>query len=186
MKRLLAMTIIAVPLAGHAQPPQDGVCSELKGGTPGLFGLCVAFCEAQDLGEAGEIDTNESAMSLLANYDRKRRAGDPDMPCLAPEASCACWDAATLEAALPSPDECRVTATKLYARQETAGVRSYAEANASNSFFGNYCDIQDGVSGSGFTMWQPLLSGTELAGCKTLWMRHAKRKGCYVPPPDGQ
>jgi hypothetical protein len=184
MRRLLAMTIIAMPLAGQAQPPQDGVCAGLKGGTPGLFGLCVAFCEAQDLGEAGEIDTNESAMSLLSNYERKRRDGDPAMPCLAPEATCECWDTATLEAALPSPDECRVTATSVFARQETGGVRSVAEVDTA-SFLGSYCFIQDGVSGSGLYVTR-FLPDADVPGCQSLWMSHAKRKGCYVPPPDGR
>lgn len=185
MRRLLAITIIAMPLAGHAQPPQDGVCSELKGGTPGLFGLCVAFCEAQDLGEAAEIDTNESAMNLLANYERKRRDGDPAMPCLAPEASCPCWDAAALEAALPSPDTCRVTDTSLYARQESPGV-SFAEVHSSATAFLQRCEIRDGISGSNFEMGGLGLSDADLAGCQTLWMRHAQRTGCYVPPPDSR
>lgn len=29
-------------------PANEGVCDELIGLTPGLYGLCVAFCEAQD------------------------------------------------------------------------------------------------------------------------------------------
>ena len=30
----------------------EGVCDVLQGGSPGLYGLCVAYCEAQDLDDA--------------------------------------------------------------------------------------------------------------------------------------
>ena len=29
-------------------PAEESVCDELHEATPGLFGLCVAYCEAQD------------------------------------------------------------------------------------------------------------------------------------------
>ena len=32
-----------------ATPANEDVCLDLKNYTPGLYGLCVAYCEAQDL-----------------------------------------------------------------------------------------------------------------------------------------
>ena len=48
------MAIALLSVSAHAQTPDglapvnEGVCDDLIGGTPGLYGLCVAFCEAQD------------------------------------------------------------------------------------------------------------------------------------------
>jgi len=67
-------------------PANEGVCDGLKGATPGLYGLCVAYCEAQDL---DTIDKEPPSEKILANYEKKRQAGDPDMPCIQkPECSC--------------------------------------------------------------------------------------------------
>lgn len=79
-------------------PANEGVCDELIGATPGLYGLCVAFCEAQDcepdfsLADPFETCT-PSSEKVLENYDRRKQEGDIDMPCI--KAPCPCW----------SPDE---------------------------------------------------------------------------------
>ena len=64
------------------------VCDVVKGGTPGLYGLCVSYCVAQDLPH--ELPTAESiaaltppARSILTNYNNKKKDTDPAMPCLA-------------------------------------------------------------------------------------------------------
>jgi len=60
-------------------PAEEEVCDIVKGGTPGLYGLCVAYCEAQDLDAFPKKSPNSR---LLDNYNKKMRDGDPQMPCL--------------------------------------------------------------------------------------------------------
>jgi hypothetical protein len=72
-------------------PANEGVCDVLKGGTPGLYGLCVAYCEAQDL---DSFDKDPPNTKILANYRKKMQAGDPDMPCV--QVPCPCWNSAEL------------------------------------------------------------------------------------------
>ena len=87
---VLALSMNGVALAETPDgetPANEGVCDELVGATPGLYGLCVAYCEAQDLDEFGEQKPSNDR--LLAVYDKKRKAGDPDMPCR--QAPCLCW-----------------------------------------------------------------------------------------------
>jgi hypothetical protein len=72
-------------------PANEGVCDVLKGGTPGLYGLCVAYCEAQDL---DSFDKDPPNTKILNNYRKKMQAGDPDMPCV--KVPCPCWTSAEL------------------------------------------------------------------------------------------
>ena len=72
-------------------PANEGVCDVLQGGSPGLYGLCVAYCEAQDL---DQFDKNPPRTKILQNYRKKMSAGDPDMPCL--QVPCPCWTAEEL------------------------------------------------------------------------------------------
>jgi hypothetical protein len=85
-------------------PAEEDVCDELKyGATKGLYGLCVAFCEAQDsecVPDYGAEDPYAGCemrdRRILENYNRKKKDGDPDMPCLPsagedPEYACPCW-----------------------------------------------------------------------------------------------
>ena len=73
-------------------PANEGVCNVLQGGTPGLYGLCVAYCEAQDLDLVGDKPTPNA--KILDNYRKKMRTGDPDMPCI--QVPCPCWTAEQL------------------------------------------------------------------------------------------
>jgi len=73
-------------------PANEGVCDVLKGGTAGLYGLCVAYCEAQDLDIVGDKETPNN--KILDNYRKKMQAGDPDMPCV--KVPCPCWTDAQL------------------------------------------------------------------------------------------
>ncbi|MCR4347285.1 MAG: hypothetical protein NUV55_08820 [Sulfuricaulis sp.] len=76
-------------------PANEGVCDGLKtNATPGLYGLCVAYCEAQDLDIVGDKETPNN--KILANYRKKMQAGDPDMPCF--KVPCPCWSDAELAA----------------------------------------------------------------------------------------
>lgn len=67
-------------------PANEGVCDALQGASPGLYGLCVAYCEAQDL---DHFDKEPPNTRILANYRKKMKAGDPDMPCI--QLPCPCW-----------------------------------------------------------------------------------------------
>jgi len=67
-------------------PANEGVCDVLMGATPGLYGLCNAYCEAQDL---DSFDKEPPRTKILANYNKKKKAGDPDMPCI--QIPCPCW-----------------------------------------------------------------------------------------------
>lgn len=85
---------------------EEGVCDDLLWATPGLYGLCVAFCEAQDCqltinavsGEVIESDPNcmPSSLKLLDVYNRRRSIDDPPMPCVN-EVTCPCWSDADTE-----------------------------------------------------------------------------------------
>jgi len=75
-------------------PPNEGVCDELIGGTPGLYGLCVAFSEAQDCEPEFTLDNpfedcTPSSPKLLEIYDKKKTEADPPMPGVA--YGCPCW-----------------------------------------------------------------------------------------------
>jgi hypothetical protein len=88
-------------------PANEGVCDDLHWATPGLFGLCVAFCEAQDCAlEFGMDDPfancRPSSPRLLEIYNRKKQPSDPPMPCIH-EVGCPCWSQEEL-AGLRYPD----------------------------------------------------------------------------------
>ena len=89
-------------IRGQVDPPgNEGVCDGLRGGTPGLHGLCVAFCEAQDCNATYDEATGEmtldpnckpSADGLLDAYIERSTAGDPHMPCVNVVSDpCPCW-----------------------------------------------------------------------------------------------
>ena len=81
-------------------PAEETVCDPLKedGVAKGLYGLCVAYCEAHDAeiisptGDPTELDTPNR--KILENYRKKMKAGDPDMPCV--QDLCPCWSAQEL------------------------------------------------------------------------------------------
>jgi len=99
MKMLIVLLMlaasVAIAQAGDGDPPPvEDVCDVVKYGTPGLYGLCIAFCEAQDcepdLSAADPFEKcRPGSERVLANYRKKMGAGDPDMPCMA--APCPCW-----------------------------------------------------------------------------------------------
>jgi hypothetical protein len=89
------------------------VCDPLKedGITKGLYGLCVAFCEAQDIADENtpiteaELDALEELLPsgrLLANYNKKKDKAnnplDPPMPCVLVQEPCPCWSSAEIAA----------------------------------------------------------------------------------------
>ena len=98
----VSSAMFALPAAAQTPdgitPAKEEVCNVLTGATPGLYGLCVAFCEAQDceatLDPATGIVTldpscSPSSASLLENYYKKAGDSDPQLPCL--KVPCPCW-----------------------------------------------------------------------------------------------
>ena len=79
-------------------PANEGVCDFLAYHTPGLYGLCIAYCEAHDadlISPEGNLDDlNVPNRKILENYRKKMRKGDPDMPCV--QTTCPCWSEAEL------------------------------------------------------------------------------------------
>lgn len=90
-------------------PANEGVCDVLIGGTPGLYGLCVAYCEAQDCDFEAAISNQckPPRQPVLNNYNKRRRVGDPEMPCVQVETECPCWTSAELAIVdAPDPNAC--------------------------------------------------------------------------------
>ena len=99
-------------------PSQEGVCDVLKqpGMTKGLYGLCVAYCEAHDSDLLATANSHaprgslERSRRILENYNKMRKNGDLEMPCMvasnpapapvpAPVVQrCPCWTAAEADA----------------------------------------------------------------------------------------
>jgi hypothetical protein len=114
MKKLFILTMLVTAIAAFTvaapataqtpdgeTPANEGVCDVLIGSTPGLYGLCVAFCEAQDCEVTYDPSTDEvtfdpdckpSNPKILENYNRRMQPDDPDMPCVNYVVSeCPCW-----------------------------------------------------------------------------------------------
>jgi hypothetical protein len=107
--------MLAITPATHANTPdgqtpaEESICDPLKadGITKGLYGLCVAFCEAQDFAEASIPTTEAELQSLeasapsgriLANYYKRKQESDPPMPCIVVEPPCTCFTTEQLSA----------------------------------------------------------------------------------------
>jgi hypothetical protein len=118
-------------------PANEGVCDELIGLTPGLYGLCVGFCEAQDAEATFDVatqtitfapGTKPSNPKLLELYNKKKVMGtDSDMPCVnvvEPPApvTCPCWTEPELDGINPSSDATGPLACRL--RVGSAGTTS--------------------------------------------------------------
>ena len=108
-----AATMLAVP--SYAQTPdgetpaEEGVCDVLQepGTTKGLYGLCVAFCEAHDaasidgpmtLDDLAVLEESAPSGKILTNYNKRKTDSDPAMPCVKVEEPCPCWTAEELDA----------------------------------------------------------------------------------------
>jgi hypothetical protein len=113
---LLCCTAVYGQTPDGETPANEGLCDFLWGGTPGLYGLCVAFCEAQDCDPDFSLEDPyenclPSSPKLLEIYNQKKQDGDPDMPCVKPE--CPCWTAEELAGLrYPSPGDEEVLCEK--------------------------------------------------------------------------
>jgi len=109
---LVAGLVAASPVIAETPdgetPANEGACDVLKtNATPGLYGLCVAYCEAQDLDIVGDKETPNN--KILANYNKKKQASDPDMPCV--KVPCPCWTEAEF-AAVNNSDVAKMLCTQ--------------------------------------------------------------------------
>lgn len=119
----ISLSIIGLPALAQTPdgmtPANEGVCDILQadGTTKGLYGLCVAFCEAQDhtssatpISEADYDALAAAAPSgkLLSVYNKKKQSNDPGMPCIVyEEEGCPCWSAdefASIDGYIETPD----------------------------------------------------------------------------------
>jgi len=82
-------TSVAQAERPSASSANAGVCDVLSDATPSLESLCVNYCEARDCVNSDDPECD----NLLANYDRHRGDGDPEMPCLV---SCPCYTTADI------------------------------------------------------------------------------------------
>jgi hypothetical protein len=106
----LALSAAVAQTPDGDPPAEESVCDPLLGPgiTPGLYGLCVAYCEAHDADDVSDLEAvcNPSDDKILDNYNRKKTDMDPPMPCRQPD--CPCWtiDDITL-LTIDDPDGCR-------------------------------------------------------------------------------
>jgi len=134
-------------------PAEETVCDPLIGATPGLYGLCVAYCEAHDAdilspaGDPAELDVPNRM--ILENYNKKKTEFDPPMPCVqqAQDENCACWTADQLSTVFAPSMNIDVNHNHACLNAPTAAVLENFE-NGTPSTSG----IQMWVGGSGFEM----------------------------------
>jgi len=159
---------------------QDSVCNVVRGGTRGLYGLCVTYCEAKgvdSLFTKYQFNPRRAKLAsldretVLSRYNKRRRGSDPAMPCVeevAPAvASCPCWTTQTVEV---GNWQTRGVAAKCL----NAINSDELEAGASGSDFAkilalnvdtatNYCVLVDETSN---TEMMQLISEPDAATCR--------------------
>lgn len=117
-------------------PANEGVCNVLQGHTPGLYGLCIAYCEAQDLDLVGDKETPNN--KILNNYRKKMQAGDPDMPCI--QVPCPCWNAEQLaNVGATATPTCNLSASNAMVSLTQPGILQRAVADIA----ANVCRFTD-------------------------------------------
>lgn len=118
MKRRMSLLTIAALILGAplmAQTPdgetpaQEGICDDLVNATPGLYGICVAFCEAQDCDfetfVSGQCEPPDPRLVEL--YDQLKGPFDPPLlPCL--RSPCPCFTEENIQLVDPPFSVCRI------------------------------------------------------------------------------
>jgi hypothetical protein len=182
-------------------PAEEDTCDSLRGATPGLYGLCVAYCEAHDAdlispsGDPNELNTPNQR--ILANYNRRKKESDPPMPCVAaepeplpvPEAPpepegppelCPCWTSAELKEMLPPsanydhnlPRACGQTSSSIALENYEFGSTGPSYELKVWAFEGCYVRKDDYLGGPpAGTSWA---TREEEDSCRTLLMNHAR------------
>jgi hypothetical protein len=100
--------VTMVQAVDNQTPANEGACDVLlAGSTPGLYGLCVAYCEALDCHRQFDGNTacnNPPSPKILENYNRLKQEDDPIMPCR--REGCPCFNEADLNNFDPRLDLC--------------------------------------------------------------------------------
>ena len=140
-------------------PANEGVCDVLKDNhTPGLYGLCVAYCEAQDLDLVGDKEVPNT--KILANYNKKKQASDPDMPCM--QVPCPCWTADQLaNVGATATPVCTVNSTFAQARVLSSTVNQQASSDLTR----NICRFTDNTALPSPISLRFNISAEEAASC---------------------
>lgn len=101
---IVSATSVAQTKDGYT-PSEETICDVLKtdGTTKGLYGLCVAFCEARDVidgpvteEELDAIFENLPSPKILEKYNARKKAEDPSMPCVIVAQTCPLWNSAQM------------------------------------------------------------------------------------------
>ncbi len=147
MRKIILFVLLFLTIAAFSSPvtagssnakgsTEEGVCDVLKedGVTKGLYGLCVAYCEAE-----------ASSERVLENYNRKATENDPAMPCLETAVSCPCWSMQELEGAIAfTPQFCVQNDSSqdvsLYGNNEVFFVVDFGDPEALSCFYGHAVD----------------------------------------------
>lgn len=172
MRKLILFAVLLVPFvlifspvlaqtADGLTPAEEDVCADLKadGVTKGLYGLCVAYCEAE-----------ASSERILEVYNRRMVQGqDPEMPSCRPsgEIVCPCWDQAFLDGV----SETAGITPFLCLRSEDSDLSLYqnpeiSEASGFDSgFLTSYCTF---IGGDGSIVNFPDISVDQEVVCRAL------------------
>jgi hypothetical protein len=108
---LIVSAAVAAAQAPDWSRANEGICDPVQGATPGLYGLCLAFCEAHTCVPDWTAldpfaDCLPSDFHLLALYTQRQQPGDPDMPCVNFTGGCPCFTQEDIDA-IPTPyDQC--------------------------------------------------------------------------------
>ena len=128
-------------------PAEETDCDVLIGATPGLYGLCVAFCEAHD---ADPSDLDVPDQMILEIYNKKMVLDDPPMPCLEPDepqVSCPCWSADELLNVWPPSDNIDLNFVHACANTITDTGTYAALVNYEDVDIGNWILLEASTSG---------------------------------------
>jgi hypothetical protein len=139
---IAVLLIVGSFFVSSAQAGQHPECDPLQepGVTPGLYGLCNAYI------------SSGGNQSILANYNKKKLPGDPDLLDLINGGSyeCPCWGMDELaETAAFSPDSCSLNAF--------FGAAIF-ENEASNPL--QFMAQTDGLGASSCFVWDTRISAT--------------------------
>ncbi|MFC1827781.1 hypothetical protein ACFLZQ_07635 [Thermodesulfobacteriota bacterium] len=100
MKKLLVvvLTLAMAMLTVNAFAAEETQCDFLKGEGKGLFGLCMAYCEAHDgpadittMSEEDLAALNPSSLVLFDLFEKKAGVDGPELPCVNYIGECPVW-----------------------------------------------------------------------------------------------
>ena len=199
------LTIAALAMTASAQTPdgetpaEETICDFLQNHTKGLYGLCVAYCEAHDAhllspgGDPAELTIPNQR--ILDNYRKKMKDGDPDMPCVQ-TTPCPCWNAEQLDA-LPAPlladaddnnrnacwlnnpsPEIEYNILENVNRNEFHQVVSYYQLSVAKNNGTHFCTVNHDRSRFYTEIISPggyLLTEEEFGVCKSLFLARAQK-----------